>query len=84
VDGIDLAWTLLITIGAAVLFGLAPGFNVSGSNLQEALKDSSPGMTGSRKQDAMRAALVISEFALARVPLIGAGTAAKLSACPRR
>jgi predicted permease len=73
VDSTALAWTLLITIGAAVLFGLAPGFHVSGGNLQEALKDSGPGMTGGKKHDRMRAALVISEVALACVLLIGAG-----------
>src|SRR5215467_6239671 len=43
VDGTVLEWTLLIAIGAAVLFGSAPGLRMSASNLQEVLKDSGHG-----------------------------------------
>ncbi len=73
VDGTALGWTLLVALAAAVLFGLAPGLKMSGGNLQEALKDSGPGMSDGRKHERMRAALVISEVALACVLLIGAG-----------
>ena len=45
VDGAALVWTLGISVGAAVLFGLLPGLKMSGSNLQEALKDSGPGVS---------------------------------------
>jgi predicted permease len=64
---------LVISVGAAVLFGLLPGLKMSGSNLQEALKDSGPGMSDSRNHERLRSALVISEVALACVLLIGAG-----------
>jgi len=73
VDGTALAWTLLIAVAAAVLFGLAPAFRMSGSSLQEALKDAGPGMSQGRKHERLRATLVISEVALACVLLIGAG-----------
>jgi len=73
VDGAALTWTLLIAVAAAVLFGLAPGFRVSAGNLQEALKDTGPGMSQGRKHERLRAALVISEVALACVLLSGAG-----------
>ncbi len=73
VDGDVLAWTVLIAVVAAVLFGLFPGFRISGVNLQEALKDAGPGMSESRKHDRMRGVLVVSEVALACVLLIGAG-----------
>jgi len=73
VDGAALLWTLLITIAVAVLFGLAPGLNISSGDLQCALKDSGPGTTAGRKHERLRAALVISEVALACVLLIGAG-----------
>ncbi len=72
-DGTALGWTLLIAVGAAALFGLAPGLRMSAGNLQEALKDSGAGMSDGRKHERMRAALVISEVALACVLLIGAG-----------
>ena len=73
VDGAVLAWTLLIAVGAAVLFGLAPGLRISSGNLQETLKDSGQGLSASRKHDRMRSALVITEVALACVLLVGAG-----------
>jgi predicted permease len=73
VDGAALMWTLAISVGAAVLFGLLPGLKMSGNNLQEALKDSGPGMSDGRNHERLRSALVISEVALACVLLIGAG-----------
>jgi predicted permease len=73
VDGGALAWTTLIAIAAAVLFGLTPGLKMSSGNLQEVLKDSGPGTSEGKKHERMRGALVISEVALACVLLIGAG-----------
>jgi predicted permease len=73
VDGTALAWTLLIAVGAAVLFGLVPAFKTAGGNLQEALKDAGPGMSQGKKHEGMRAVLVVTEVALACVLLIGAG-----------
>jgi len=73
VDGVALAWTLLVAVAAAVFFGLAPGLRISCGNLQEALKDAGHGMRAGRKHDGLRAVLVISEVALACVLVIGAG-----------
>ena len=73
VDGAVLAWTLLIAVGAAVFFGLAPGLRISSGNLQETLKDSGQGLSASGKHDRMRSALVVTEVALACVLLVGAG-----------
>ncbi len=73
VDGVALAWTVLITISVAALFGLAPAFKVAGSNLQEAMKDGGPGMSQGRRHERLRSTLVVSEVALACVLLIGAG-----------
>jgi predicted permease len=73
VDGTALLWTVLVAIAAAVLFGLAPSFRMAGVNLQEALKDSGHGVSGGKKHDRMRSALVVSEVALACVLLVGAG-----------
>ena len=73
VDAATLGWTVFITGLAAALFGIAPGLKVSGSNLQESLKDAGPAMSAGRKHERVRATLVISEVALACVLLIGAG-----------
>ena len=73
IDGAALAWTLLIAVGAAVLFGPAPALRMSAGNLQEALKDSGHGTSEGRKHDRMRSILVITEIALACVLLVGAG-----------
>jgi predicted permease len=73
VDGSALLWTLLVAASAAFLFGIAPSFRMAGVNLQEALKDSGQGLSGGRKHDRLRSALVISEVALACMLLVGAG-----------
>ena len=71
-DGAALLWTLLITVAVAVVFGLAPAFNLS-NDLQSGLKDSGHGTTAGRKHERLRSMMVISEVALACVLLVGAG-----------
>lgn len=73
VDGRALAWTLLIAVATAILFGLAPGLKISDGSLQDALKDNGRGTSEGRKHERMRSVLVISEVALACVLLVGAG-----------
>ena len=73
IDGAALAWTLLIAVSAAVLFGLMPGLRMAGGNLHESLKDSGLGSGQSRRHDRIRSILVVSEVALACVLLVGAG-----------
>lgn len=73
VDERALGWTLMIALTAAVFFGLAPAFRMSGKDLQESLKDTGTTASQGREHERMRALLVISEVALACVLLIGAG-----------
>ena len=73
IDAGALAWTLLIACAATVFFGVVPSLRMSGVNLQESLKDGGHGASSGRKHDRMRAALVVSEVALACVLLVGAG-----------
>ncbi len=74
VDGTVLAWTLLIAVAAAVLFGPAAGLRMSGGNLQELLKDSGGhGASEGRRHGRLRSMLVVTEIALACVLLVGAG-----------
>lgn len=72
VDAPALAWTLLVAVASALLFGIAPAFRMSGKDVQDSLKDSAQGAT-SGKQQHLRSILVVSEIALACVLLIGAG-----------
>lgn len=73
IDGTALGWTVLITLSSAILFGLVPAFKTSGTNLQDTLKDSGQGMSQGRRHESLRAALVVSEVALACLLLVGAG-----------
>jgi len=73
IDATVLQWTLLIAVGAALLFGAAPGLRMSSGKLQEVLKDSGHGLSEGRKHDRLRSTLVITEIALACVLLVGAG-----------
>lgn len=73
IDGQVLGWTVLVAVFTAVTFGLFPGLRIASGNLQEILKDSGPGAGLGRKHERVRAALVISEVALACVLLVSAG-----------
>jgi predicted permease len=71
-DGKTLAFILLATVATGVLFGLAPALQVQGYKLGEGLQDASRGSSGSRKHGWFRDGLVVSEFALACLLLVGA------------
>jgi len=73
IDGAVMGWTVLIAVVAAFLFGLMPGLRMASGQLQEALKDSGTGTSAGRTHERVRAALVISEVALACMLLVGAG-----------
>jgi predicted permease len=72
VDGKTLVFTLLATVATGVLFGLAPALQVSGYKLREGLQDSGRESSGSRRHGWFRDGLVVSEFALACLLLVGA------------
>src|SRR5262245_41672879 len=73
IDAQALAWTALIAVVTALLFGLLPGLRMASGNLQETLKDSGAAAGLGRKHERVRGALVISEVALACMLLISAG-----------
>ena len=73
IDGLSLGWTVVIAVFTATIFGLLPGLRIASGNLQEVLKDSGAGAGLGRKHESVRAALVVSEIALACVLLVSAG-----------
>ena len=72
VDGAVLGFTLAACVLTALLFGLIPAFQTLRLNLSDTLKDAARGSSGGQGQNARRL-LVVSEFALSLVLLIGAG-----------
>lgn len=73
IDSQAVGWTVLVAILTAMIFGLLPGLRMASGNLQEVLKDSGAGAGLGRSHERIRAALVISEIALACVLLVSAG-----------
>ncbi|MGA8073907.1 MAG: ABC transporter permease [Candidatus Acidiferrales bacterium] len=72
-DGPVLGFTLLVSIGTGIIFGLVPAMQVSQSALGETLKEMGRGTTGGRGGRAVRAGLVVAEVAISLVLLVGAG-----------
>jgi putative ABC transport system permease protein len=72
IDGWVLAFTLAISVGAGVVFGVGPAIALWRSNLHGALKESAR-TSGSASGLRVRRLLVAAEFALAIVLLTGAG-----------
>jgi predicted permease len=65
-------FTLLAALLTGVLFGLAPVLGLREADSAEGLKETSRSTTASRGERRLRSALVVSEFALALVLLVGA------------
>jgi predicted permease len=72
VDGSTLAFTLLAALASGVLFGWAPALQVPLDKLREGLQDAGRESSGSSRHEWFRNGLVVSEFALACVLLVGA------------
>jgi hypothetical protein len=59
-----LAFALLVSLGAGILFGLAPALHISSQATVGALKESARGATASRSANRLRNVFVIAEVAL--------------------
>ncbi|MDQ3254627.1 MAG: ABC transporter permease, partial [Acidobacteriota bacterium] len=73
VDASVLGFTLLLSLGTGVLFGLAPAFHSSKLDLTESLKGSRRKASAGGRHFSLRSLLVTGEVALALVLLVGAG-----------
>jgi len=72
VDSHVLGFTLLISFGAALVFGLAPAWQASQTNLNESLKEGGRSAQAGGRQR-LRNALIVVEVALSLILLVGAG-----------
>jgi predicted permease len=70
-DGRVLAFTMCVSLLAGILFGMAPALKTSRVNLQEVLKESGRGGSGTRHR--LQGVFVAVEVAMALVLLVGAG-----------
>ena len=72
INGAVLAFTSIISIAAALAFGMLPVFRHA-PNLGATLKEGGRGATAGRARFSARSALVITQIALAMVLLVGSG-----------
>ena len=77
VDARALAFALLISAGAALVFGLIPALYAGGAGVNDALKAGGRTSSPSHRRTGMWDLLVAGEVALASMLLIGAGLAMK-------
>ena len=73
VDRAVLLWTMLISLGSGMLFGIAPAWRSTRVNLNDSLKEDGRGGSESVGTRRLRSGLIVAEVALAMMLLIGAG-----------
>ena len=74
IDARVLSVTLIVSLGTAIVFGLAPAIHAAKSDVSDALKAGGRTAASGGRQT-LRAALVVGELALSVVLLVGAGLA---------
>jgi putative ABC transport system permease protein len=77
IDWAALSFALSVSLLTGLVAGLAPAFQSSGGAVGESLKESGKSATAGWRQQRLRAALVVSEMALALILLAGAGLLVK-------
>jgi len=72
-DGTVLLYTLVTSMLAGMIFGIAPALHTFGDDLREGLGESTRGGTATRKRNRLRNAFVVAEIGAALALLIGSG-----------
>jgi predicted permease len=72
-DGRSLAFTLVLSLFAALLFGLLPAFKYSGARISLVLRSAGRTASASRERHGVRNMLVVTQVALALILLVSAG-----------
>jgi putative ABC transport system permease protein len=72
IDGRVLGFTLAVSLGVGVAFGLVPALAVTRHDPADSFRGEGRGMTGGRPSGRFRAGLVVAQIALALVLLAGA------------
>jgi len=73
IDRNVLLFTLAVSLGTALIFGLAPAFQISRRDPNEYLKEDSRSATAGRERHRLQNLLVVGQLALSLVLLVGAG-----------
>ena len=73
IDPRVIAFAVVISLLASLLFGLVPALYASSPQLAEGLKEGTRGISGGRGRQRLHAALIVGEVALSVALLIGAG-----------
>ena len=68
-----LTFTFVASVLTGILFGLAPALQISRPDVQDAIRETGRGASGSLRQSRFRQALIVVEVALSVVLLAGAG-----------
>jgi len=72
-DGVVVAFTVVISLGTGLLFGLVPAYQVTRGNLADAIRDRGRGALTGRGAQRTRGILVVVETSLAVMLLVCAG-----------
>jgi predicted permease len=72
-DPVVFGYMAAVCLGTAVMFGLAPALHVSGTDVNEVLKEGTRGGSGGLRTRRWTATLIVAEVALTLVLLSGAG-----------
>jgi predicted permease len=73
IDPTALTFTICVSLGAGLLFGLVPVFRYARPHLSSALRSEDRSLTGSKERQRARSVLVVVQVALAVVLLVGSG-----------
>ncbi len=68
-----LGFTFAASVLTGIVFGLVPALQISRPDVQDAMRETGRGVSGSRRQNRLRQALIVAEVALSVVLLVGAG-----------